>query len=412
MGRRRPWIQGTVHQVKIFPERIEMNRRDFLSQGFCGIIGTGIAASHFGDPEFLRRLISRDQPGQDAERLAAQPPIKYRTLGRTGLKVCEVGMGAMITSDPAVIAHALDLGINYIDTADCYQGGNNEKMIGRLLRSRRDKVIIATKVHLNPMKKMMESAEKSLKSLETDHIDVMQIHGLGNEKLVNYEEAKKALSKLKEQGKIRFAGVSTHSRMPEVIRAVARSNFYDMVLTTYNFHASEDLKTAIAEARKAGVGIVAMKIMAGGYKAEKLKNLNPFQAALKWVLSDKNVDTTIPSATSIEQATQNFNVMGSSLNFSDRKTLKAYGDEISRYYCRMCGVCGQVCARGVRFADVLRFLMYAEGYRQSEMAREHYFSLADSERAEVCLSCSRCTIRCAHRLNIRDRMLHAHRVFA
>ena len=71
--------------------------------------------------------------------------IRYRTLGKTGLKVSSVGFGCMITSDPSVIEKAADLGVNYFDTARGYQGGNNERMVGAALKNRRKDIILSTK---------------------------------------------------------------------------------------------------------------------------------------------------------------------------------------------------------------------------------------------------------------------------
>jgi uncharacterized protein len=388
-----------------------MNRRDFLVNAGKGIVGAGLAAGICSDPALLFGLNKRLE-GIVSSPMAGKSELKFRKFGKTGLEVTEVSVGAMITKDPSVIEHALDLGINYIDTAARYQGGNNEKMIGALLGKKRSTVIIATKVHLEKLDTMRETVEKSLKSLQTDYVDVLFLHGLSSEEEVNDGEGRELLAALKKQGKIRFAGISTHKNMPEVIRAAAKSGFHDVVLTTYNFKVDQDVKDAIAEARKAGLAIVAMKVMAGGYQAGESAKLNPFQAALKWVLEDKNIDTAIPSVTTIEQVDQNFSVMGSPLTFYDRKALGRYGDEIASHYCRMCGACGQTCKRGVRCTDILRFLMYAEGYGEFELAREEYSSLKAEEQAAQCLSCGTCMMRCASRLNMKNRMREAHRLFA
>lgn len=387
-----------------------MNRRDFMTSIWNGVIGGTLASGLCLDPKFILNALTSgpEVPGL----LSESKGIKYRKFGNTGLEVTEVGIGINSAVDPSVILHALDLGINYIDTAAVYLGGNNEKMLGNLLGARRSKAILATKVLYGDLEKMRKTVEKSLKLLKTDYIDVLMLHALQIEEEVEDEDAQKLMSKLKKQGKIRFAGVSTHSNMPIVIRAAAKSKFYDMVLTAYNFQASRDLKDAIAEAHKAGLAVVAMKVMAGGYKTSGATALNPFQAALKWVLQNNGIATAITSMKSIKQVDQNFKVMGSKMTFSDRKALGRFGDEIAPYHCRMCGACGGTCSEGVRHADILRFLMYVEGYREPALAQQEYALLRKGEDASCCLSCRKCTVRCSNGLDVRTRMLLAHKILA
>ena len=113
--------------------------------------------------------------------------------------------------------------------------------------------------------------------------------------------------------------------------------------------------------------------MVGGYEVGSLSKLNPFQAALRWVLDDKNIDTAIPSVTSMEQVDQNFEVMGSKLTFSDRKTLSRYAGEIASMHCSSCGSCGRGCTHGVQCSDILRFLMYAEGISRDGSRKRELF---------------------------------------
>lgn len=389
-----------------------MDRRDFIIEAGKYVMGAGMAAGLCSDPRLISNAIAGMSEGDGSKLLSVKKEVKFRPFGRTGLKVSEVGIGAMITKEPSIIEHALELGMNYIDTAARYQGGNNEKMIGSLLGNRRKNVIITTKVPTGEVDAMQKTVEQSLVSLKTDHVDVLLLHGLKSEQEVNREDWKQLLEKLKKQGKTRFVGVSTHANMPEVIRAVARSKFYDAVLTTFNFKVNQDVKDAVAEARKAGIAIIAMKVMVGGYEVGSLSKLNPFQAALRWVLDDKNIDTAIPSVTSMEQVDQNFEVMGSKLTFSDRKTLSRYAGEIASMHCSSCGSCGRGCTHGVQCSDILRFLMYAEGYREMDLAKESYSELHAEAKASHCISCSRCVIKCAHGLNIRSRMREAHRLLA
>ncbi len=108
-----------------------------------------------------------------------QAGLKYRTLGKTGLKVTSVGFGCMITSDASVIEKAADLGINYFDTARGYQGGNNERMVGAALKARRNSITLSSKTSAPNKPGALEHLDTSLKELGTDHLDIWYLHGKG-----------------------------------------------------------------------------------------------------------------------------------------------------------------------------------------------------------------------------------------
>ena len=224
--------------------------------------------------------------------------VEYRILGRTGLKVSSVGFGAMKMTDNSVLKRAFDLGVNYVDTADCYQGGNNEIKVGEAIKGKRKDVIVVTKVHPASEAAMMRSLDTSLSRLNVDYIDVMQLHNAAPKQISN-PEVIRILTKMKDSGKIRFIGTSSHGDIEGCIYAAIKAQVYDMVLVSYNFESPQTVTDAIAKTAESGVGVVAMKTQAGGYKTTE--NITPHQAMLKWVLQNKNVATTIPGVVSISQ---------------------------------------------------------------------------------------------------------------
>ena len=172
----------------------KINRRSFIKRGMIGAAAAGIYFESGTVSEAARRLSSAEGSGaKDKEK--SKPGPEYRTLGRTGLKVTAIGFGAMTTRDPAVIHRALDYGLNYVDTARCYMDGENEYIVGKVLKTRRKETYIATKFHIGSMKDMMSSVETSLKALQTDYIDVMQTHNLKRLDQVENEDAMEALEK-------------------------------------------------------------------------------------------------------------------------------------------------------------------------------------------------------------------------
>jgi hypothetical protein len=328
----------------------------------------------------------------------------------------------MTTRDPEVIRFAVtERGVDYVDTADCYMGGENERIVGRALQGIRDKVVLATKVHIAAVDQMIRSAENSLRSLQVDVIDILQLHGISSEGEVTDGRAREALQKLIDQGKVRFPGVTTHSGQEAVLRAVQKHGFYKTVAVAYNFRSdsgitatvkgalglSQGLSNTIRDVGESGVGIIGMKTQAGGY-ASPPGGFSPHQAALAWVLENPGMATTIPGMTSYAQLEENLGARGKRFSLADRVALRRYAMEIGDRHCGLCGACGGICPNGVEVPTVLRSLTYLEGYREEELARSTYRSLPPGRDAAACGDCGGCLHACRLALPVRRLAREAH----
>ena len=329
--------------------------------------------------------------------------LEYRTLGKTGLKVTVVSMGVMNCSDPAVLLRAFDLGINFYDTADCYMHGRNEEMVGKAFEGKREKVFIQTKVHNHDEKKMRASVERSLQRLRTDYIDVLVWHGHSSPEEVSDLKLFEFMSMMKKEGKVRFTGFSAHRNMAPLLKEAAKSNLHDVALVSYNFTHSKDLKEAVALATQSGIGIVAMKTQAGGYKKEKMGGLSPHQAALKYILMDQNVSATVPGVTTIEQIEECAAVMGASFSKGDLSELKAYHSFLQGRICTMCGGCIGECHYGVFRSDLLRGVMYGDGYENNSLAKES-LQMITRQDIQRCSECPSCSVICRRGLDIKEQI--------
>jgi len=381
------------------------SRRDFLS--------TSVALPVAG----LWGLSNTSE--QAVPDLKKQVKLEYRTLGKTGLRVTTVGFGCMITSDPSVIERAADIGINYFDTARVYQGGNNERMVGAALQKKRKDIILSTKVPSDNKEQALKDLDTSLRELATDYVDIWYLHGKSKPEEVS-DSLLEAQRIAKQQGKIRFAGVSTHSGQQELLPWLAKSGVVDVVLAAYNFSMDKGMAEAVEAASKAGMGVVGMKVMAGGFRRpkpgdetqEKLKRPGAMLAALKWVIKDPNVDTTIPSMTDMDQLDENLKAMQGAFGATEEKLLAQQLEYIKPLYCRMCGECEGTCAQGLPVADILRHLSYAEGYGQFALGREEFLKLG-SEVAQVrCGDCENCTVHCPYGVRVSARLNRAQELFA
>jgi hypothetical protein len=219
-----------------------------------------------------------------------------------------------------------------------------------------------------------------------------------------FEPFIRAMEKAKKEGKTRWVGVSTHSNEPEVLNAVVDGKFYDVVLTSYNFKQDhqQEVKKAIARAAAAGIGIIAMKTMAGGFLDKlRIKRVNT-QAALKWVLQDENVHTTIPGMTSFDQLESNLAVMADlSLSTTEKHDLEL-GKLMDGLYCQGCRKCEKQCPQQLPVPELMRAYMYAYGYRNYTLAHDLLSSLKLSTKS--CTDCRQCSVQCAKGFAVAEKI--------
>ncbi len=386
------------------------NRRDFLKNIAAGgaVIGAGLTAAGCPDNRVVKKATIGDHE------------MRYRNLGSTGFQVSEVGFGAMNTRNAELIHAAIDSGINYIDTAHGYMRGENERIVGRVMKTKRDKVFLATKVHAKGKSadKVREMMELSLKRLDVENVDCMLMHMPDTREEFLVEEHLKAFEQARKDGICRFIGVSSHKNQADILDAVVESKIWDSVLVSYNYHSPKSIAEAVARARRAGLAIIAMKTQKPCNKSgfpEHGEDVTPNQAALMWVLNDPNVDTTIPGMTSFEQLAEDLGVMDLELGFNDRSNLYKYSRASDATECRGvsgCTGCRDQCPKGVDICELNRCIGYADGYNDLRLARENYDALNPEWHVDVCDGCEECEVKCVHGLNLTETVRRARELFA
>jgi predicted aldo/keto reductase-like oxidoreductase len=323
-----------------------------------------------------------------------------------------------------VISRAVDMGITYFDTARGYQSGNNERMVGAALKASRNKIVLSSKSESKTAAEAMAHLETSLKELGTDYLDIWYMHArdtvaaIPDEQVTVWENAKK-------QGKIRHIGISTHNPAAIVDRVLAVGKF-EVMLSTYNFTVGGANDPAYKRLVAAGIGMVAMKVMAPASRAGGFSNLPGYRAdrmdrvtkpggpvaALKWVLRDQRFATTIPSMTDIDQLEANFRAMSEPFSAADEKLLARLDEDIRPLYCRMCYQCSGQCPKGVPVPDTIRYLSYADFYGQFALGREHFLALPEEARGVRCRDCGSCAVRCPNGVHVAERLVRAQELFA
>lgn len=378
----------------------EINRRKFIKGS---IAGAGLIAISPG-------LVS-------ATSSFAEKEIVTRTLGKTGLKVPVISFGVMRSDNPGLCKAAFDKGIRLFDTANGYQGGNNELMLGKFFTDyNRKDFIVATKVKPGTdrdgkptdaatAEKFLEMFNTSLSRLQMDYVDILYIHDVSNPELLEYKPIVNSIKKLKKEGKIKFMGFSTHRNEPAVLNAAADSDIWDVVLTQYNYRVAylEDLKAAVKKAAAAGIGIVAMKTLSGGgfLDRERTKPMNT-TAALKWVLSNPDVHTTIPGMTNFDQLELNARILEDITMTEQEKTDLVADNSLPGLYCSGCKNCILQCSKNLPVPDLMRAYMYTYGYAMPSMGKNLLADLGTT--ANPCSSCTSCNIKCSRNFDVRNRI--------
>jgi predicted aldo/keto reductase-like oxidoreductase len=344
----------------------------------------------------------------------ADPTIqRHVTLGKTGLSVSEIGFGSASSQDADLVRHALDRGVTFFDTAESYRFGWSEEAMGEGLKGVRDKIVLGSKTKAGAADseaEMMTALEGSLKRLQTDYLDIYFNHAVNSVDRMQNEAWALFTERAKQQGKIRFRGMSGHgSRLASCLDYAIDHDLVDVILCAYSFGEDPDLYSKLRHtfhfvaiqsdlppvldrAREKNIGVIAMKTLMGA----RLNDMRPFeeegrtyaQAALRWVLSSPRVDAALISMTSVDNIDEYVGASGQEEDrASDAALLGRYAALQSGRYCRHgCDRCEGACPDGVAIAEVLRTRMYDVDYRNPALAVEDYAKLGDG--ASACLSCS------------------------
>ena len=232
-------------------------------------------------------------------RLGAAAPLPMRPFGRTGLEVTCLAFGCgsrflmYEQEDTAlqVLNGAIDQGIRYLDTAVAYGDGESERRVGQVMRTRRNEVVLATKIPTSARTRdaALRQVEASLKRLQTDHVDVLHLHSLGDEKDLAAIEAPdgalKALYELRSQKVTRAVGMTSHTDGAVMAKAIERNDLDCVQMAMNAARALQFEELALPAAKKKNLGVILMKVTS----QEKLVGSGPgrtdMSSLLRYALS-------------------------------------------------------------------------------------------------------------------------------
>ena len=333
--------------------------------------------------------------------------MKKIRLGKSGLRVSRVGLGGIpiqrLTEGEAikVVQRSLDLGINFIDTANGYT--TSEERIGKAIAGRREQVIIATKSAGRDRASAQEHLELSLKRLNVETIDLWQLHNVSTdetlEQVLGPGGAMEAAQWALERGMIRHIGITSHS-MDVALKAVPMG-YFETIQFPLNFVTSEPADELLPLAREHDVGFIAMKPMAGGL----LSNAN---LCIKYLLQFEVVPD--PGIEKIEEIEEIVDIVNGSWDLSpqEREDIERIRQNVGTRFCRRCGYC-EPCPEGVHISVLMNISSFLK-----RMPRQTMISgwIADAAKtAADCIECGECEEKCPYQLPIREMVSESIQVY-
>ncbi len=374
--------------------------------------------------------------------------MQYRQFGNTDMQVSALGFGLMrlptIGDDSSdideqeaarMVRYAIDNGINYLDTAYPYHGGESESFAGRVLaEGYRNKVYLATKLPVYEVEKDEDFdrlIDEQLEKLRTDYVDVYLLHGLNSDRWekVSGLGVCDFLDRIREDGRARYVGFSFHDEL-EVFKEIVGSYDWDMCLIQLNF-MDHDYQAGVEGMRYAadeGMGVAIMEPLRGGKLAENVPedvmqvwskapaDRKPADWALRWVCNHPEVSVVLSGMSSMQQLEENIET------FSDAHPESLSGQELAvieevrdiyldrmKVDCTSCGYCTP-CPQEVPIPRILSMWNEASMYQALKPASRRYSSMVEDEKsAEQCIECGVCEEACPQGIEVAEALKQAHR---
>lgn len=371
--------------------------------------------------------------------------MQYRNFGQTGEKVSALGFGCMrfpvlengeINEPEAIkqLRHAIDKGINYLDTAYVYHGGKSEGLVAKAVKDGyREKVFIADKSPVwmvNKYEDFEKYLDEQLARLETDYIDFYLMHALDINRWNKIKElgAREFLDKALKDGKIKHAGFSFHDDTAAFKQIIDDYNwdFCQMqynYMDEYNQAGTEGLKYAASK----GLAIIIMEPLLGGKLAKTPPKViqeiwnraevkrSPAEWALRWLWNQPEVSLILSGMNSMDQIDENIRTTEDALPGSLTADEIVLVDEVKNKYkaltrvnCTACRYC-MPCPAGVDIPGNFAIYNEAAVYDNWDNCTKHYTGRKESEKASACVECAKCEKVCPQHLDIRGHLKELHK---
>lgn len=344
-----------------------------------------------------------------------------RRLGRTNFEASVIGFGGAPFIRPAwqegpkAVRRAIELGVNIIETARAY--GDSEAIIGEAIKGLREHLFIASKSHFRTKEEVVQSIDESLRQLQIDKLDLIQIHGVDTEEDLEMCLAKggalKAMQEAKKAGKIDYIGISGHQN--KVLVKAIKTGEFDTVIATYNPLNHDAAQELFPLAIELDMGIMAMKPLDGGLlalipEAVQFKVADraicTAEAALRFALSNPQITTVLTGMVTVAEVDEDvpLGYVPQEMSTEEKRLLQERAKSLIYTFCQGCGYCLPLCPVGIDIPRVFRLQVLLEQYGLEQYARHAYhgYGYGGGFKAQValCTDCQACMERCPSQLDI------------
>ena len=390
----------------------KVTRRSFIRDS--AMVAAGLSSVFHGCKSSEEKEPNTADPNaQGKAQKPEYPQVPTRMLGKTGIEVPSLALGALfnLVENQIILEKGFQWGVRLWDTAPDYAGENSERGIGKFISRHpeaRKKLFLVTKasdaVTIDDVEKALQA---SLKRMNTKHIDIYYImdrmagsgyvgHGLSDPAKLT-DDLRRWVESAKKRKLIKFFGFSTHKNMAKCLAAAAKLGWIDVVMTTYSYRIMQDneLQDAIQACHKAGIGLIAMKTQ--GRPQEKIetkedkklaghflqKGFTEGQAKIKAVLQDKRFSSACVGMQDVSILAQNVAAVLDKTNLTkqDLKILKEHASATCSGYCAGCAhICDSALPDTPFISDIMRYLMYYNSYGDRNRARELFAQLPSGIR--------------------------------
>lgn len=443
-------------QFKVYPMKFKtFNRRDFISKASLGLMGASAG------------VISYDGSTPDRDSRSDQDHFRirdYRILGRTGFKVSDIGCGPAMMTNENLLKAVIDSGVNIFDTAEFYGNGNNELLVGKAIKDfDRKSLFINTKLMINKdddAENIKVRVRKCLERLNTSYLDGLMLWNPVSVENVRNKEFHNAFKQLKEEGRVKFCGVSCHGseypgnvvdNMEKIICGAVEDGRFDHVLFVYNYAQQEMGNNILKACAVKNTGALLMKTDPFGKRyldvidkvnalkkenkpvdentarryetiQEKQKSGKAYlsedqlgdsnarrEAAINFVLSNRAVSSVLISFSNFDEIADYVSLSGGKLTQENRTVIDAMKEKLGHLYCRhACGICEKSCPYHVSVNTIARFNHYFISQKREKYAIQKYLEL-QGPKTERCLNCEGfCESACPYGVSVRTLMAIAH----
>jgi len=320
-------------------------------------------------------------------------------LGKTGMMATRVGFGGIpiqrLGEDEAVavVRRCLDLGVNFIDTANGYT--TSEGRIGKAIAGRRDSLIIATKTLSRKPEGIAQHLEQSLSRLGTDYIDLYQLHSISDFATLDFVLSPggpvSALEDAKRAGKIRHIGVTSHQI--DVAKKAVSSGRFETIMFPFNFVTDEAAVELLPLCRRHDVGFIDMKPLAGGM-------ISNATIAFKYLFQFPDV-VTIPGIEKVQEIEEIVRILDGplALTGAEKDEMAGLKQQLGTRFCHRCDYC-QPCKEGIAISTVMTYPSLAARLPAEGLYEGFWGALIG--KAAACSKCHECEERCPYHLPISD----------